>query len=118
MRGRWQHPPDIDLDTETTAEAEQMLAYTATTVPPAVTPVTNLEWCWLPVDELLARLRDAHRELIDWDRVEAVSDNLLAFMVDDNDTERERILAEIAGYRNEVARRLRRARRSTPALGR
>ena len=117
MRGRWRHPPDV-LDADAAMQAQQMLAYTAPAVPSGLTPVTNLDRCWLPLDELLARLRDAHLELLEWERVAAVNDTLLAFMVADNDAERERMLAEIAGYRDEVARRLRRARRSTPGLGR
>lgn len=111
MRGRYRHDNDFDLDDQTAGEAEVLLDYTATSDTPVVDPIVSLDWCRLPIDDLLARLRDAHRSAVEWDSIETVDESLLDYMVAENNNERERLLGDIAGYRNEVARRLRRARR-------
>ena len=94
MRGRWHHPPDLDGDAAATNGPVQTLTSTSTTDQPAFTPVTTLDWRGVPCDELVAESGE--------------------FWPIERD---ERMLAEIAGYRNEAARRLPRARRSAPRLG-
>lgn len=93
MRGRWQHPPDLDPDGDGDASATngpvQTLTSTSTVDHPALAPVTTLDSRGAPFVELVAAIA----------------------------VERERMLAEIAGCRSEVARRLHRARRAAPRLG-
>lgn len=89
MRGRWQHPLNLDGEAAATNGPVQTLTSTSTVDQPALAPVTTLDSRGAPCDELVADIA----------------------------VERERMLDEIAGYRDEVARRLPRARRSAPRLG-
>ena len=89
MRGRWQHPPELDPNAAATNDPVQTLTSTSATEQSVFTPVTTLVSLGLPCSELVADTAD----------------------------ERERMLAEIAGYRDEVARGLPTARRSAPRLG-